>query len=97
VKEDIVIVKEMGLSHQDFFRTIASALGTDQFERGDAWVLLTIGDLILNIKLGEESERRIASMVVPKTMVTLSFKNYTQAQVDFAIKRFNMVFKRGGG
>jgi hypothetical protein len=94
---DIVIVKEMGLSHREFFRTIASALGSDQFERWDARVLLTTRDLILNIELGVESERRIALMVVPRTIVTLRFKNYTQTQADVAIKRFDMVFKRGGG
>ena len=97
MNDDIVIVKEMGLSHQEFYRTIASALGTHQFERGDARVLLTTGDLILNIELSVESERRIALMVIPRTVVTLRFKNYTQAQVDVTIKRFDMVFKRGGG
>jgi hypothetical protein len=97
MRDDIVIVKEMGLTHQEFFRTIASALGTDQFERGVAQVLLTTGDLILNIELSKESERRIAQMVIPRTVVTLTFKNYTQTQTDVAIKRFDMVFKRGGG
>ena len=97
MENDIIVVKEMGLSHREFFRTIASAFGSDQFERWDARVLLTTGDLILNIELGVESERRIALMVVPRTIVTLTFKNYTQTQADVAIKRFDMVFKRGGG
>lgn len=94
---DIVIVKEMGLTHWDFFRTIASALGSDQFERQDAGIVFTTGDLTLNIELGVEGERRIALMVVPRTIVTLTFKNYTQTQANLAIKRFDMVFKRGGG
>ena len=97
MRDDIIIVKEMGLSHQEFFKTIASALGSDQFERVGASVLLTTGRLILKIELSEESERRIALMVIPRTVVTLTFINYTQAQVDAAIKRFDMVFKRGGG
>jgi hypothetical protein len=97
MRDDIIIVKEMGLSHREFFRTIASALGTSQFERWDTRVLLTGGNLILNIELGEESERRIALMVVPRTIVTLTFKNYTQTQADLVIKRFDMIFKRGGG
>ena len=97
MRDDIVIVKEMGFSHRDFFRSIASALGSDQFERGDAHVVLATGDLILNIELSEESERQIALMVIPRTVVTLTFKNYTQVKVDEAIKRFDMVFKRGGG
>ena len=97
MRDEIVIVKEMGLSHREFFRSIASALGSDQFERGDAHVVLATGDQILNIELSKESKRQIALMVIPKTVVTLTFKNYTQVKVDVAIKRFDMVFKRGGG
>ena len=97
MQNDIVIVKEMGLSHREFFRTIASALGSDRFKRWDTRILLTEGDLVLNIELGVEGERRIAMMVVPRTIVTLAFKNYTKAQVAATIKRFDMVFKRGGG
>lgn len=97
MSDPISVVKEMGLSHREFFRTIASALGTDQFKKWDTRVLLTTGDQVLDITLGEEGERRIALMVVPRTMVTLTFTNYTHAQADAALKRFDMMFKRGGG
>ena len=95
--DPITVVKEMGLSHREFFRTIASALGTDQFEKWDTRILLTTGDQTLKITLGVEGERRIALMVVPRTMVTLTFTSYTQAQADAVLKRFDMMFKRGGG
>ena len=74
--QEITIEKEMGLSHRDFFRTIANALGTDDFESWDTGVRKTSGDKVLEIKLGPEGERRIAMMVMPRTMVTLSFTNY---------------------
>ncbi len=93
----ITVVKEMGLSHREFFRTIVSALGTDQFEKWDTRILLTTGDQTLKITLGIEGERRIALMVVPRTIVTLTFTSYTQAQADTVLKRFDMMFKRGGG
>ena len=95
--DPIVVVKEMGLSHREFFRTIISALGTDQFKKWGTRILLTTGDQTLEITLGVEGERRIALMVVPRTMVTLTFTDYTQAQADVALKRFDMMFKRGGG
>ena len=95
--DPITVVKEMGLSHREFFRTIVSALGTDQFEKWDTRILLTTGDQTLKITLGVEGERRIALMVVPRTIVTLTFTNYTQAQSDTVLKRFDMMFKRGGG
>ncbi|MDE0993779.1 MAG: hypothetical protein OSA23_11480 [Rhodospirillales bacterium] len=95
--DPITVVKEMGLSHREFFRTIVSALGTDQFEKWDTRILLTTRDQTIEITLGVEGERRIALMVVPRTMVTLTFTSYTQAQADAVLKRFDMMFKRGGG
>lgn len=95
--DPITVVKEMGLSHREFFRTIVSALGTDKFEKWDTRILLTTRDQTIEITLGVEGERRIALMVVPRTMVTLTFTSYTQAQADTVLKRFDMMFKRGGG
>ena len=95
--QEIIIEKEMGLSHRDFFRTIANALGTDDFESWGMGVRKTSGDKVLEIKLGPEGERRIAMMVMPRTMVTLSFTNYDEVEAKAAVKRFDMMFKRGGG
>ncbi len=93
----VIIAKEMGLSHRDFFRTVASALGTEEFESTNTGVRLTTDERVLEINLGPERERRIALMVVPITQVTLRFTNYTEADVQTAVKRFDMRFKRGGG
>ncbi len=93
----VIVEKDMGLSHGEFFRTIASALGTDDFEAWDTGVRLASTGKILEIHLGEQGERRIALLAVPRTLVTLEFTGYVQAEVDAAIKRFDMMFKRGGG
>jgi len=97
VTDTVVIKKEMGLSHREFFRTIASALGTDDFESWDTGVRLLAGDKKLEIRLGEQGERRIALLVVPRTMVTLEFTGYTEGERNASVKRFDMKFKRGGG
>lgn len=97
MKNQIVIDKEMGLSHRDFFRTIASALGTDDYVTLNNGVQLTSDDKSLRIELGVESERRIALMVIPRTLVKLTFTNYTDDDVKTVVKRFDMRFKRGGG
>lgn len=97
MKNQIVIDKEMGLSHRDFFRTIASALGTDDYVTLNNGVQLTSDDKSLHIELGVESERRIALMVIPRTLVKLTFTNYTDDDVKTVVKRFDMRFKRGGG
>jgi len=97
VGNQIIIEKEMGLSHRDFFRTIASALGTDSFATLGNGIRLETDDKSLQIELGVESERRIALMVIPRTVVTLTFTNYADEDVKSVVKRFDMRFKRGGG
>ena len=92
-----IIEKEMGLSHADFFRTIASALGTDDFERSENGVVSQDGGRRLEIVLGPQTERRIALLAIPRTMVTLAFSGYAKDEIDQAIVVFDRAFKRGGG
>ena len=95
--EKIIVEKEMGLTHKEFFRTLPSALGKKPFEQWENGARLTEGDQVFEIRLGKEGERRIALMVIPRMMVTLEFTNYTQEEVEKAIKLFDLMFKRGGG
>lgn len=97
IASKVVIKKDMGLSHREFFRTITSALGTDDFESWETGIRLTTDGMKLEIHLGEQGERRIALLAVPRTLVTLEFTGYTKTAIDTAIKRFDMMFKRGGG
>jgi len=87
----------MGLSHADFFRTIASALQTDKFRKSSNSVVLDDGTRNLKITLGPQKERRIALLAIPSTMVTLAFTGYSQDEIGDAIKAFDRAFKRGGG
>jgi hypothetical protein len=97
VSETTTIKKEMGLSHKEFFRTIASALETDDFERSVSGVVLEDGGRRLEIVLGPQTERRIALLAIPSTLVTLSFSGYAKDEIDYAITMFDRAFKRGGG
>jgi len=92
-----VFEKEMGLDHAEFHRTIANALGTDAFERRDDGVTLTEAGRRLEVTLGPEGERKIALLRIPVTRVTLTFSGYSEDEIDAAVKRFDMTFKKGGG
>ncbi|NQW00231.1 MAG: hypothetical protein HQ483_11075 [Rhodospirillales bacterium] len=97
MRDPVVIVKEMGITHRDFFRIIGNALGTDDYQATAAGVSLQTDDRRLEIALGPEGERRIALMVIPQTRVTLTFTNYADSAIQAAVKRFDMMFKKGGG
>ncbi|NQU59455.1 MAG: hypothetical protein HQ513_19655, partial [Rhodospirillales bacterium] len=73
---EVVIHKEMGITHQEFFRNIPRALGTDDYIKEADRVILVDGDKSLEISISEQSERRIALFVLPVTHVTLTFKGY---------------------
>jgi hypothetical protein len=97
VSEDVTIKKEMGISHQDFFRILPRALGSSEFEQAGNTVVLKQDNRQLTIKLSKESQRRIAAMVVPVTNVTLTFSGYTTEDLKIALDRFDQYFRKGGG
>jgi len=97
VPETEVIEKEMGITHSDFFRTIPRALGSEEYSRSANGVVLESDGKRLEIVVGPEGERRIALMVIPRTQVTMTFTGYNEAEIKAAVKRFDMMFKKGGG
>jgi len=97
VPEAKVVEKEMGITHSDFFRTIPRALGSEDYTRSTNGVVLETDGRRLEIVVGPEGERRIALMVIPRTQVTMTFSGYEDAEIKAAIKRFDMMFKKGGG
>ena len=94
---DVVINKEMGITHQEFFRNIPRVLGTDDYQKRTDRVILEGGDKSLEISISEQSERRIALFVLPVTHVTLTFKGYTQADITASMEKFDRALQRGGG
>lgn len=92
-----VVEKEMGITHSDFFRTIPRALGSEDYTRSTNGVVLETDGRRLEIVVGPEGERRIALMVIPRTQVTMTFSGYEDAEIKAAVKRFDMMFKKGGG
>ncbi|MBC8267444.1 MAG: hypothetical protein H8E36_01710 [Rhodospirillaceae bacterium] len=93
---DVVIEKEMGISHTEFFRNIPRVLGEDFSKQTDR-VILEGDDKSLVISISEQGERRIALFVLPVTCVTLTFKGYGEAEITKTIKAFDRAFQRGGG
>ena len=92
-----VFVKEMGLDHAEFFRTLPKALGTADYEVSGNTVRMADGVRRLDITLAPEGRRTIALLSLPVTRVTLAFHGYSDADVAAALEHFDMHFHRGGG
>ncbi len=95
--DPVSVEKEMALTHADFFRIIAGALGTGDFEKKPDGVILEDGDKRLEVTLGPERSRRIAKMEIPACNVTLAFSGYGEEERAAALKLFERMFQKGGG
>ncbi len=95
--DPVSVEKEMALTHADFFRIIARALGTDDFEKKPDGVVLEDGNKRLEVTLGPERSRRIAMMKIPACDVTLVFTGYGEGERAAALDLFERMFQKGGG
>ncbi len=95
--EPVIVEKEMGITHAEFFRVITRALtGRPHVIEGNR-VRIEDGARRLDITLSAEEERRIALVALPVTRVRLSFAGYGPAETAEALARFDRWFQRGGG
>ena len=92
-----VLNREMGLTHADFFRLLPQVLAGRCWRRSGATVTVTEGSRRLTIQLAPEAERRMASLRLPVTRVSLAFDGYTEQDSAAFIARLERYFQRGGG
>jgi hypothetical protein len=93
----IVLTREMGLTHQDFFRTLPKVLNERPFQITDTTVTVREAEQCLMICLSPQRERRIAMLRLPVTDVTLHFTGYSTGEIDRFMDRFGRYYQRGGG
>lgn len=93
----VTITKDMGVTHAEFFRLLAKALGPGAYSTDGPRVVRQDGGRRLEITLGPEGARKLALMRVPRTEVTLSFQGYSDAARTAALAIFDRAFQRGGG
>ncbi len=93
----IVVSKDMGLTHRDFYRMFATVAGDCAWHvEGDVVTLdHPVGPV--KIYLGPERLRTIARVSLPATTLRFEFVQHDQSEVDAFIQRFDLSFRRGGG
>lgn len=93
--EPVLFEKEMAITHRDFTRLLARALGHNDFKLVDGRISLADGARKIDITLSEESVRRIALVALPITFVCFTLTGYDDAAAEMA--RIDLHFQRGGG
>jgi hypothetical protein len=91
------VVKEMGLTPQDFLRSLEIGLG-DSFRVDGQLVELGTPEDGVTIRFEPLEPRRLSGLIaLPRARVTLSFRGYDEARQCAFLERFDRAFQRGGG
>lgn len=91
------VVKEMGISHREFFNTLPRAMDGRSYAVDGSRIKVVDGDRRVEIDLAPEARRIIASMSLPMTRVELRFFGYDAADAEAFVHHFDLHFRRGGG
>lgn len=89
--------REMGLTHDDFWRLLPRAMGTHTYQNEGDTVHAKINSGRLVITLGPPLVRRIALMHIPYSKVSFNFSDVTEAEQQAFKSHFDLHFQRGGG
>ena len=93
----MVVVRDMGLSHREFFRSLQTLAREWQCQIRNDGVLIDYDGGAIDIVLGKEGRRRIAAMSLPRTEVRFCFSRLTLLQRKKFFYRFDLAYRRGGG
>jgi len=89
--------REMGLTHDDFWRLLPRAMGAHRYERRGDHVHAIVEQGTLQIHLGPTQTRRIALLRLPYSVVSFRFEGVQQEQQMAFKAHFDLHFQRGGG
>lgn len=91
------IVREMGYTHDDFFRLLPSAIGEHKYVVTNTSVSCEIGAGKLEIKLGTEGSRKLGLVIIPKTEIVFDFENVSDTERMEFLHYFDLRFMKGLG
>lgn len=89
--------REMGLTHDDFWRLLPNAMGEHTYTSHGNQVRAQVHQGTLQIDLGPTHERRIALLCIPYSVVSFRFEGVNKEQQMAFKSYFDLRFQRGGG
>ncbi len=91
------LVREMGLSRQEFFRTLPTVVEnlSSKIEGNRITIGWFRGSVVIN--LGSETDRKLGSLTVPTMNVEFQFIGLNPSDRDGFLAHFDRYFQRGGG
>jgi hypothetical protein len=94
---EIAYSREMGLTHDDFWRLLPRAMGENAYEIQGNSVHAKVHGGSLEITLGDLQVRRIALLRLPFAVVSFHFNGIAEQDQQAFKAHFDLHFQRGGG
>lgn len=97
MSEPVEFLREMGITHRAFFRTLVNAVEGRPYTVDGLNITIEDGDNRIHIELSDEWKRQIATIRMPVTNVTWRFVGHTLSEAQAIMDRFEIYYRRGGG
>ena len=97
MSEPVEFLREMGITHRAFFRTLVNAVEGRPYTVDGLNITIEDGDNRIHIELSDEWKRQIATIRMPVTNVTWRFVGHTLTEAQAIMDRFEIYYRRGGG
>lgn len=87
----------MGISYKDFLRLLPIALKNIEYQLVERLITFEYKSGNIDIELGPERERKIASLVLPTMNIVFKFSDLTPNEITEFLEKFDRTYQRGGG
>ena len=91
------LVREMSITHNEFFRLLPRAVNDAAVARQGNQVNITTGTGLVKITLAPETVRKLAMLEFPVTEVTIEFSGFSASERASFLSRFDLAYQKGGG
>jgi hypothetical protein len=89
--------REMTITHKDFLRLLPKALGDLAYEKVDNTIFIRDEPRAIQIRLSTESIRKLGSLVLPVTNVSIELKGFRESDEKRFLSKFDLSYQKGGG
>lgn len=94
---DAAFTREMGCTPKEWHGWLAQAIGTHAWQLFESQANVNFPSGQLQISWVEADARVIASVRIPRLIVSFNFEGLSEAQRYVFMRRFDLFMQRGGG
>ena len=87
----------MTITHREFLRLLPAALRGLDYEKKARLIFARDGPRTVQIHLADESVRKIGSLILPVTLVSVSLHGFSESESLQFMARFDLAYQKGGG